>query len=57
MVLVLVALNPIYMMYAVGGFHNDFFMLVPSMAAIALVTATSAMAPAPGGADCMPGRC
>ena len=38
-VLVLVALNPIYMMYAVGGFHNDFFMLVPSMAAIALVTA------------------
>ena len=30
-----VAFNPIYLIYAVGGFHNDFFMLVPSMAAIA----------------------
>ncbi len=34
-----VALNPIVLIYAVGGFHNDFFMLVPSMAAIALVLA------------------
>ncbi len=32
-----VAANPIYLMYAIGGFHNDFFMLVPSMAAIALL--------------------
>ena len=34
-----VAANPIYLMYAVAGFHNDFFMLVPSMAAIALLLA------------------
>ena len=34
---VLVGLNPIYLIYAVGGFHNDFFMLVPSTAAIALL--------------------
>jgi hypothetical protein len=34
---VFVALNPIYLVYAVGGFHNDFFMLVPSMGAIALL--------------------
>jgi hypothetical protein len=33
----LVGLNPIYLVYAVGGFHNDFFMLVPSTAAIALI--------------------
>ena len=32
-----VALNPIYLVYAVGGFHNDFFMLVPMMAAVLLV--------------------
>ncbi len=32
-----VAANPIYLMYAVGGFHNDFFMLVPSTAAIWLL--------------------
>ena len=32
--------NPIYIVYAVGGFHNDFFMLVPLMAAIALLAAT-----------------
>jgi alpha-1,6-mannosyltransferase len=37
--LVFVAFNPIYLVYAVGGFHNDFFMLVPSMAAIALLLA------------------
>jgi Glycosyltransferase family 87 len=36
---VFVALNPIYLMYAVAGFHNDFFMLIPSMAAIALLLA------------------
>jgi Glycosyltransferase family 87 len=34
-----VAANPIYLIYAIGGFHNDFFMLVPSIAAIALVLA------------------
>lgn len=32
-----VALNPIFIIYAVGGFHNDFFMLVPMMAALLLV--------------------
>jgi len=36
-VLVFVALNPIYIVYAVGGFHNDFFMLLASMSAVALV--------------------
>jgi len=35
--LVFVALNPIYIVYALGGFHNDFFMLIPSMAAIVLL--------------------
>ena len=34
-----VAFNPVFLIYAVGGFHNDFFMLVPSMGAIALVLA------------------
>jgi Glycosyltransferase family 87 len=32
-----VAANPIYLFYAVAGFHNDFFMLVPMMAAIVLL--------------------
>ena len=36
---VFVALNPIYLIYAVAGFHNDFFMLVPSVAAIAFLLA------------------
>ncbi len=36
-VLVFVAFNPIYLIYAVGGFHNDFFMLLPSMGAVALL--------------------
>jgi hypothetical protein len=31
-----VALNPVFIIYAVGGFHNDFFMLLPSTAAIYL---------------------
>ena len=31
------AANPIYLFYAVGGFHNDFFMLIPSTGAIALL--------------------
>ncbi|MBV9818635.1 MAG: DUF2029 domain-containing protein [Solirubrobacterales bacterium] len=31
------ALNPIFLIYAVAGFHNDFFMLTASMGAIALV--------------------
>jgi hypothetical protein len=35
----LVATNPIYLVYAIGGFHNDFFMLIPSTAAIALLLA------------------
>lgn len=35
----LVAANPVYLVYAVAEFHNDFFMLVPSMAAIALLLA------------------
>jgi hypothetical protein len=34
-----VAANPIYLMYAMAGFHNDFFMLLPLTAAIALVLA------------------
>ncbi len=36
---VLIGLNPIYLVYAVGGFHNDFFMLVPAIGAVALVLA------------------
>lgn len=32
-----VAANPVYLIYAVAGFHNDFFMLVPSTAAIAFL--------------------
>ncbi len=36
-VLAFVALNPVYLLYELGGFHNDFFMLVPAMAAISLV--------------------
>ncbi len=37
--LVFVAFNPIYLVYGIGGFHNDFFMLVPSLGAIALLLA------------------
>jgi hypothetical protein len=36
-VIAFVALNPIYIIFALGGFHNDFFMLVPSTAAILLL--------------------
>jgi hypothetical protein len=36
---VLVALNPLTLIYAVGGFHNDFFMLIPSLAAVSLLLA------------------
>jgi Glycosyltransferase family 87 len=32
-----VALNPVFLIYGVAGFHNDFFMLVASMGAVALV--------------------
>lgn len=39
LVLVLVTANPIYLLYAIGGFHNDFFMLALSTGAIALVLA------------------
>jgi len=35
----LVALNPVYFVYGIAGFHNDFFMLVPSTAAIDLLLA------------------
>lgn len=35
--LLFVGANPIYLIYAVGGFHNDFFMLIPLMGAMALV--------------------
>jgi alpha-1,6-mannosyltransferase len=35
--LVFVALNPIYLIWALGGFHNDFFMLDLSMAAVVLM--------------------
>ncbi len=34
---VFVALNPIYVIYAIGGFHNDLILLVPSMGAILLL--------------------
>jgi alpha-1,6-mannosyltransferase len=34
---VFVALNPIYLIYAVGGFHNDFFMLAPMLGAVSLL--------------------
>ena len=34
-----VAANPIFLMYAIPAFHNDFFMLVPSTAAVALLLA------------------
>jgi alpha-1,6-mannosyltransferase len=32
-----VAVSPLYVFFALGGFHNDFLMLVPSTAAIALL--------------------
>src|SRR5260370_42182008 len=32
-----VALSPLYLVYAVGGLHNDFFMLLPAVGAIALL--------------------
>lgn len=34
--LVLLAANPIYVFYAVAGFHNDFVMLLPSVLAIGM---------------------
>ncbi len=34
-----VAFNPVFLIYAVEGFHNDFFMLVPMLGAISLVLA------------------
>ncbi len=34
-----VAFNPIYIVYAVGGFHNDFFMLTPMLGSVALLLA------------------
>jgi hypothetical protein len=38
-VVAFVAFNPIFLIYEVGGFHNDLLMLVPAMGAIALVLA------------------
>jgi hypothetical protein len=38
-VVAFVAFNPVFLIYEVAGFHNDFFMLVPSMGAVALVLA------------------
>src|SRR5438270_5039302 len=35
--IVFIAANPIYLMYAMAGFHNDFLLLLPSMGAIALM--------------------
>jgi hypothetical protein len=35
-----VALNPVFLIYAVEGFHNDFFMLVPMLGAISLALLT-----------------
>jgi alpha-1,6-mannosyltransferase len=35
----LIALNPLSVIYGIGGFHNDYFMLLPSTAAIALLLA------------------
>jgi alpha-1,6-mannosyltransferase len=37
LVLAFVALNPVYLIYAVGGFHNDFFMLLPAIGAVAVL--------------------
>ena len=34
-----VALNPVFLIYAVEGFHNDFFMLAPMLGAISLILA------------------
>ena len=34
-----VAFNPVFLIYAVEGFHNDFFMLAPMLGAISLVLA------------------
>jgi hypothetical protein len=34
-----VAFNPIFLIYALEGFHNDFFMLAPMLGAISLVLA------------------
>ncbi|HEY1521490.1 MAG TPA: glycosyltransferase family 87 protein [Solirubrobacteraceae bacterium] len=35
--LVFVALNPVYIVFALGGFHNDFLMLLPAIGAVVLV--------------------
>lgn len=35
--LVFVALNPVYIVFALGGFHNDFLMLLPAIGAVLLV--------------------
>jgi hypothetical protein len=35
--LLFVAANPLFLLYTVGAFHNDVFMLVPAMAAVSLM--------------------
>jgi len=35
--LLFVAANPVYLIFAIGGFHNDFFMLIPTMGSVALL--------------------
>ena len=32
-----VAANPVYLVYELGGFHNDVFMLIPALAAVSLL--------------------
>jgi uncharacterized membrane protein len=34
-----VALNPLVVIYEVGGFHNDYFMLIPAVGAVSLLLA------------------
>jgi uncharacterized membrane protein len=36
-VILFIAANPVYLFFELGGFHNDFVMLLPSMASIALL--------------------
>ena len=45
-----VAANPIYLMFAIPGFHNDFFMLVPSTG-VGLVPSEQPRQAGGGGAD------
>ena len=42
-----VAANPIFLIYELGGFHNDVFMLLPALASIPLFRSTGATARGP----------